>query len=273
MPSATCVESPTSARALLVVIAHHPPERHVRQLNESLSALPAGIRYAVVVNDHKAGEAAEALLTRAAMSITQSTNPGYGKSFNTLWTQWCRSHGVPPVVGVLNTDLSWSQGSIDRMVAWLEQHPDVTAATPELRFPDGRRQFLCKRNPTLLALLSRRFIPRGMKPPWLRRYDRWFTMRDHPYTKVFESTYLSGCCLLMRGWAVEAIGGFDQRFFLYFEDADITRRLATLGATVNLPIATVTHHWGRGSYRSIRLTLINLHSAWLYFRKWGWSLW
>jgi GT2 family glycosyltransferase len=77
----------------------------------------------------------------------------------------------------------------------------------------------------------------------------------------------------MRGWAVEKVGGFDPRFFLYFEDADITRRLAELVPTVNLPCGTVTHHWGKGSYRNWRLTMVNLHSAWLYFRKWGLQLW
>ena len=63
---------------------------------------------------------------------------------------------------------------------------------------------------------------------------------------MFASPYLSGCCLWMRGWAVQAIGGLTA--FLYFEDADITRRLAA-SPTVSLPITTVTHHWGRGSYR------------------------
>ena len=54
-------------------------------------------------------------------------------------------------------------------------------------FPDGRRQFLCKRNPTLLALISRRFIPRQLKPKRLIDYDRWYTMRDQPYSRVFPS--------------------------------------------------------------------------------------
>ena len=145
------------------------------------------------------------------MTLVQQANPGYGRAFNQLWQQWCARHGVPPLVAVLNTDLSWAPGSLESLLAWLEHHPDVTAATPQLRFPDGQRQFLCKRNPTLLALISRRFIPRRLKPRRLRRYDRWFTMRDHSYDQVFRSTYLSGCCLLMRGSAVERIGGFDPR--------------------------------------------------------------
>ncbi|WP_413404392.1 MULTISPECIES: glycosyltransferase [unclassified Synechococcus] len=275
MPSAACAEAESGeqVRVLLVLIAHHPPAEHIERIISCLSQLSDRFRYAVVINNHRPGEAAEALLPKADMAIVQHANPGFGRGFNQLWHQWCTQHGVPPLVAVLNTDLSWDSSGFERLVCWLEQHPDVTAASPELRFPNGRRQFLCKRNPTLLALLSRRFIPRRLKPHRLRRYDHWYTMRDQPYSQVFKSTYLSGCCLWMRGWAVQAIGGFDPRFFLYFEDADITRRLASHGPTVNLPITTVTHHWGRGSYSSIWLTLVNLHSAWHYFRKWGLQLW
>ena len=165
-------------RALLVLIAHHPPAEHVQRLQHCLAALPSGFHYAVVVNDHQPGEAVETLLPAATLAIVQQANPGYGRGFNQLWEQWCRVHGVPPLVAVLNTDLSWQPGCFEQLAAWLEQHPEVTAATPELRFTDGRRQFLCKRNPTLLALISRRFIPRRLKPRRLRRYDRWYTMRD-----------------------------------------------------------------------------------------------
>ena len=273
MPSAACAETCEAVHVLLVLIAHHPPAVHVQRLMSCLKHLPAEFQYAVVINDHRHGEAAEALLPDSAMAIVQRKNPGYGRGFNQIWHKWCNKHGVPALVAVLNTDLSWDRDGFEGMAHWLDQHSDVTAATPELRFPDGRRQFLCKRNPTLLALISRRFIPRRLKPRRLRRYDRWYTMRDQPYSEVFSSQYLSGCCLWMRGWAVQAIGGFDPRFFLYFEDADITRRLAEHGPTVNLPITCVTHHWGRGSYTSAWLTLVNLQSAWIYFRKWGLQWW
>jgi hypothetical protein len=276
MPSEACAEVPKTndkLRALLVLIAHHPPDGHIERLVGCLQQLPDDIAYAVVINSHRQGEPAESLLPGASMSIVQQSNPGYGRSFNQLWQQWCDLHGLPPLVAVLNTDLSWEVGCFETLSSWLEEHPEITAAAPELRFPDGRRQFLCKRNPTLLALLSRRFIPRTLKCKRLRRYDSWYTMRDKPYSQVFSAPYLSGCCLWMRGWAVKAIDGFDPRFFLYLEDADITRRLGAHGPTVNLPITRVTHHWGRGSYSSFWLTLVNLHSTWLYFRKWGMTWW
>ncbi len=269
MPSAPCAE-----RALLVVVAHHPPAEHVIRLQQCLQGLPPGVVYGVVINDYLPGEPAEALLSGAAITLVQQQNPGYGRGFNQLWQDWLASHAdPPPLVAVLNTDLSWSMGAMERLVAWMEAHPDVTAAAPLLRFPNGRMQYLCKRNPTLLALFSRRVIPKWCKPSLLKRYDSWFTMQDHDYQTVFTTSYLSGCCLLMRGWALDLEQGFDPRFFLYFEDADITRRLGRHGRTVHLPVAEVMHHWGRGSYISFGLTMVNLHSAWIYFRKWGWRWW
>ena len=79
--------------------------------------------------------------------------------------------------------------------------------------------------------------------------------------------------MIIRFNAFLSIGGFDERFFLYLEDADLTRRLSVIGRCVHLPIASVFHAWGKGSYKNIRLMLVNIHSAYLYFRIWGFRFW
>ena len=125
----------------------------------------------------------------------------------------------------------------------------------------------------MLGLFSRRFLPNGLKPGWLKRYDRWYEMADQNYEEVFEAPYLSGCCMLIRSEAFRRAGGFDERYFLYLEDADLTRSLARDGRCVHLPVASVVHGWGRGNYSNLGLMAVNLTSAWHYFRKWGWALW
>ena len=117
----------------------------------------------------------------------------------------------------------------------------------------------------MLGLFSRRFLPNALKPGWLKRYDRWYVMADQNYEEIFEAPYLSGCCMLMRSEAFRRIGGFDERYFLYLEDADLTRSLARDGRCVHLPLASVVHGWGRGNYRNLRLMAVNLISAWHYF--------
>lgn len=215
MPFAACANSgnpgasPVDPQALLILIAHHPPAPadHIQRLQSCITDLSAEISYALVINDQIAGEPVEDLLPQAAMAIVQSANPGYGRAFNQVWKRWCQTHGIPPLVAVLNTDLSWEPGCFEALIDWLQQHPAVTAATPLLEFPNGDRQFLCKRNPTLLSLLGRRFIPRWIKPQQLLNDNRWYTMRDQRDDQVFTSSYLSGGGLWMRGWAVEVVKG------------------------------------------------------------------
>lgn len=255
---------------LLLLVAYHPSAREVDQLQACLARLAPSVGYAVVVNAHRPGEAVERLAAAADVFLTNRDNPGYGRAVNRLVRRIGR---LPPYIGVLNTDLSWAEGSFETLLQWLQSHPDVSLAVPQILDQAGREQQLCKQHPTVLGLFSRRFLPEWLKPGWLRRYDRWYVMADQDHHQVFEVPYLSGCCMLMRSEAFLRVGGFDERYFLYLEDADLTRSLAGQGRCVHLPVASVVHGWGRGNYRDWRLMVVNLCSAWLYFRKWGWSFW
>lgn len=251
-------------------VAYHPSLREVEQLRTCLDLLPSQLGYAVVVNDYLPGEPVEQLAVGADVFLTNGDNPGYGRAVNRLVAQL---GSLPPYIGVLNTDLTWSSGTFEKLLVWLKQHPDVHLAAPQILDKAGTPQKLCKHNPTVLGLFSRRFLPAWLKPAWLKRYDLWYVMADQNYEEVFEVPYLSGCCMLVSSEAFRRNGGFDERFFLYLEDADLTRGLAREGRCVHLPVAAVVHSWGRGNYRNLGLMAVNLVSAWRYFCKWGWALW
>lgn len=265
---------PVARKLLLILIAYHPNEEEVDQLQRCLAQLPPHIGYAVVANAHRPGEPADQLFEDADFFLANIDNPGYGRSVNRIFRLLLdRPGGLPSYVGILNTDLSWIDGTFSRLLAWLEVHPQVSLAVPQIVDPSGQVQHLCKRNPTLLGLFSRRFLPPWCKPRWLQRYDLWYVMADHDYQQVFPATYLSGCCMLVRTADFLRVGGFDESYFLYLEDADLTRLLSSHGACVHLPIAQLVHGWGRGNYRNFYLMVVNLISACHYFRKWGWVLW
>lgn len=264
-------ESPLPARELLLVlVAYHPSPREVEQLQACLARLSSRVGYAVVVNAHQPGEAVERLASGADAFLVNTDNPGYGRAVNRLVR---RFGALPPFIGVLNTDLTWADGSVEALLDWLQRHPDVSLAVPRILDQAGRPQLLCKQHPTVLGLFSRRFLPEWLKPGWLQRYDRWYVMADQDSSQVLDVPYLSGCCMLMRSEDFLRVGGFDERYFLYLEDADLTRSLSATGRCVHLPVAAVVHGWGRGNYRDLRLMLVNLVSAWRYFCKWGWVLW
>lgn len=253
---------------MLVVVAYQATAAEVERLQQCLRCLDSRIGYALVINAWRRDTAAEALSEGADLVIRNSGNLGYGRALNKAIQRL--GDGLP-LVAALNTDLQWESGCFETMLAWMQEHPDVVLAVPGIRSRDPQRslQQLAKRDPTLLALFSRRFLPDGIKPAWLRRYDARYVMADLDYEQVFEAPYLSGCCMVMRLDAFRAVGGFDERFFLYLEDADLTRRLRGHGRCVHLPLVSVVHAWGRGSHHSLWLTWVNLVSAFTYFRKWG----
>ena len=272
--SSPAVEFPPSAVAKLdlLIVAYRPDAAEVEALAASLMSLAPGIRYSLALNAVQpySLRLLEQILAGAFLVQCNLKNHGYGRAANRLFKALPQP---APWVAVLNTDLHWQPGSFETLLCWLADQDDVVAAVPQILNPSGQVERLTKRDPSLLALCSRRFLPRRLKPLWLCRLDGHFTMEDHDLHSIFEVPYLSGCCLLVRASAYKAAGGFDPAYFLYLEDADLSRRLRLLGRCVHLPVAAVTHDWARGSHRNLWLTLVNLWSAVIYFRRWGLRLW
>lgn len=177
---------------------------------------------------------------------------------------------------ILNPDIVFPDASVlQTLIGLLEEFPSLSMIQPlicDVR-PPNHLQRLCKRNPTLLAQIGRAVLG----PLYFRvlgRYNDWYEMRGVAYgSSLVSSTYLSGAFMLCRTDRLHRAGWFDPAFFLYLEDADLTRRLASYGPCVHCPTVTVYHHWAR--YNRTRL-LPFLSAVWsfvLYSRKWGLVCW
>jgi GT2 family glycosyltransferase len=81
---------------------------------------------------------------------------------------------------------------------------------------------------------------------------------------------LSGCFLLVRMTIARKINFFDERFFMYLEDTDLSRRMNQQFQTVYYPEVSIIHHYEKGSYKSNKLLLYHISSAFKYFWKYGW---
>jgi len=255
---------------LLLIVSYHSSRSEVSALSACLESLSHNISYAVIVNDANHSDPINELEEKSQLFLRVQENLGYGRAINRLYASLDR---IPDYIGILNTDLTWEDGTFEVAINYLKNNKNVSLLVPRILNPSGEIQYLCKQNPTLLALLSRRFLINILKPFWLKKYDQWYVMRDKDYDSIFDVPYLSGCCMVIRTKAFVAIGGFDERYFLYLEDADITRTLSTTGRCVHFSRASVVHNWGRGNYKSFRLLFINLISAYRYFLKWGLKLW
>jgi GT2 family glycosyltransferase len=170
---------------------------------------------------------------------------------------------------VVNPDISFEPVSLLPLLDWVASRRDVSCVAPLIMNPGGVVQFSAKQNPTLVSLIIGRL-------PFLKRirafklYDRWHRNLDCDYTsQCIESTYLSGCFLVIPSSCYLKIGGFSERYFLHLEDADISRRLSRHGASMHNPIGVVEHRWARGSHRSLRQMLHLARSFIVYSLVWG----
>ena len=255
---------------LLLIVSYHSSKHEVLSLSACLNNLSDNISYAVIVNNASNGDPINRLEENSEAFLRVEENLGYGRAVNRLFSCFDKP---PRYIAVLNTDLTWDHGTFEDSIDFLESNTNVSLIVPRILSPSGEVQLLCKQNPTLLAMLSRRFLPDNLKPLWLRNYDKWYIMSNKDYNAIFDAPYLSGCCMVIRTASFISIGGFDERYFLYLEDADITRSLSGVGRCLHFPRVSVVHSWGRGNYKSFRLLFVNLISSFKYFLKWGLKVW
>ncbi|MCX7821907.1 MAG: glycosyltransferase [Syntrophobacterales bacterium] len=197
---------------------------------------------------------------------TLKKNVGYGAAHNrAIW-----SHSYPYHL-ILNPDVYLFPETLTAFREYAERNSDVVLITPMVFSHDGTLQYLLRRDPSLLDV-TLRFLALFFSPiTKLKRY-RIYECRDVDLHKVQDSYLMSGCCMWCRTEALQNIGGFDERFFLYCEDYDLSRRLRTIGRTVYLPHAKVIHDWEREMARSPRLMFTNIRSTITFFNKWGWKI-
>lgn len=197
------------------------------------------------------------------------SNLGYGRAHNVArFLVRCKYHLV------LNPDIIFLEPeSLSRLLSIMEKESDLAMIQPLIVSPDGNEiQHLCKRNPTLLSQIGRGLLGRPYRM-LLASYERWYVMANLAYAdRPVESQYLSGCFMLCRRSCLDEVDWFDPRFFMYLEDADLTRRLSAVGRCVHEPRIRVGHVWAKGSHRNLRLKLVAIASYFLYARKWGYRV-
>ena len=191
-------------------------------------------------------------------------NPGYGAAQNHAF----RHRTIPAEYHViLNPDVRFEPGTLGALARVMDGDPEVAQIMPRIVDPEGELQYLCKRLPTPADLLARRFIPvASIREGMARRFEN----RRFGYDRPLNVPYLSGCFMFLRARDFESVGMFDERFFMYPEDIDLTRRLHRGRKTLYHPGATAVHDHERASYKSLRMNLVHLRNMKKYFDKWGW---
>jgi N-acetylglucosaminyl-diphospho-decaprenol L-rhamnosyltransferase len=203
---------------------------------------------------------------RGVRVLESARNIGYGQG-NALAIR----QALGTYILITNPDNVLERDGLEKMVAALERDPSIGILAPQLVHEDGSIRDSFRRFPTMLDLLVKRTPLRR----WFgERVDRYLQHGSDPM-RVQDVDWVVGACLLLRRDLYESLGGFDPRFFLFFEDTDLCRRCKNAGKRVvyypEVRAADRKQRLSEGGFSSLLTkptVRIHLQSAIRYFWKW-----
>jgi GT2 family glycosyltransferase len=187
-------------------------------------------------------------------------NSGFGAGHNLILNQINSNFHL-----ILNPDITFTSEVILDLIKVIDTRSKVSFITPKVLYPSKEIQNVCRKHPTFFDLINRRLkvSKNGIENN---------TYKDQNLETLFYPDFIQGCFMLFKTTDLQTLKGFDERFFLYMEDADICRRIYKSGKKILFyPKVEIIHQHQQGSSKSIKLFIIHASSAIKYFLKWGFN--
>lgn len=252
-----------SAPIAIVTVTYSPGEYLTRFLDSVPAASSAGAVVVMADNGSTDGVPEAATAEREGVELLHTGgNIGYGAGMNAGVEALRDRRAAGEIDGefvlISNPDVVFDPGSIDEMVAAARRHPTAGAVGPLIREVDGSVYPSARSIPTLGAGIGHALLaPVWKNNPFTRRY-----LADSVMDTERTSGWLSGSCQLLRWEAFDAVGGFDERYFMYMEDVDLGDRLARAGwQNIFTPAAEITHAKGHSAGKHPEITLPAHHDS------------
>ena len=197
--------------------------------------------------------------------LPQSDNRGFGYGHNRVIESLGSDFHI-----VLNPDAELEVDTLCNGLSCINQDDSIVLLSPRVLGPAGNQEFLCKRYPSALLLLLRGFAPGFIRRLFRRQLDEYEIRDLCSGEEQVEVDIASGCFMLVRSSALRAVGGFNEDFFLYFEDFDLSLRLRRQGRLVFNPAMRVLHHGGYTATKGLRHVRYFISSGLRFFNLHGW---
>lgn len=243
-----------NAPDLTVVVVAYRSAPHLPACLESAAASSDGLAQETIVVDNASGDGTPDLVRAQAPEarlIVNESNRGFAAAVNQAARMARGRH-----VLLLNPDARPLPGCIARLASELDTRPEVALAGPQLVGPDGGLQPSAWPAPGLLSLAYDALLLHNLMPRSRLR------LVNAPGREPVDVECLSGACLLVRRSAFEALGGLDERFFIYYEDTDLAVRARAAGYRVRLvPAAQAVHLVGGSAFQDRRQFLVRFHES------------
>lgn len=224
----------------------------------------AGLNRIYLVDNSPSPTVELAALPLPVVYIYNNANLGYGRAHNIALRESVYDEITYHLV--INSDIIVQSADITSMIAFMDKHKTVGQLMPRVIYPTGEVQYVAKLLPTPLDVFGRRFLPKR----WMSKRNERYELRSSGYSHPMNVPYLSGCFMLLRTEAVLQARLFDERYFMYPEDIDLTRTIHRDWLTLFWPGVTIIHNHAKKSYHSLRYLWIHIVNMCRYFNKWGW---
>ena len=216
----------------------------------------------IILIDNDSSEWAGNLTNDRTIYIKSPDNFGFGYGHNIAIKKYTEQSDL---FLICNPDISFEPSEFKKLIDFAESKPDLGLFLPRIMKSDGTNQYGARLLPTPLNLFTRRFSPK------IATYlDESYLLKQFDVQKPIFAPSLLGCFMLFNSKKLLELDGFDERFFMYMEDVDLSRRCAEKFGNIYYPHAFVTHLHEQGSYKNPILLKAHLKSAYQYFNKWGW---
>ena len=193
--------------------------------------------------------------------VATGKNLGFGGGHNYVMDQLqSKFHAI------VNPDIILEEDAFSTLLSFMTDE-SIGMCVPRLVDESGELLSVYRRELTVWDMFLRMFLKGAFQ-----KRQAYHTMQDADYTKSFDVPFAQGSFLVIRTELFKNLGGFDERFFLYMEDADLCKRVNQVSRLAYCPDATVIHKWERGSHKSGNLFKLHVQSMIAYFSKWHWKL-
>ncbi len=196
--------------------------------------------------------------------IHNPSNPGYGAAHNIAINESLLNN--IPFHLVLNADVIFDYSILEQIVSYADRYKNIGLIAPKMLYEDGSVQCSRKLLPTPINMFLRAFLPKAFRT----RIDDRFQLESFGYDRQLFVPYVSGAFMFLRTSVLHKIGVFDERFFMYPEDIDLSRRVAQGAEVSYVPEFIITHKYGGATRKSLSMFVIHAFNMCRYFNKWGW---
>lgn len=235
----------------------------IEQVVGSILEHTADIDFKLIISDNMSSDDTVKIVKERfpnTVVVENNSNKGFGHGHNAVMELLDSDYHF-----IINPDIILKDSAPAGFIEFFESCPDAVMAVPKFLFEDGTEQFTPKLTPTVRYMIGGRLERFG---GIFRRWRDEYTMRSDPAAEPVDVGFCSGCFICIRTDIFKKIGGFDERYFLYSEDADLTREAQKYGRTLYLPQISVIHLWERAYMKNRKYFLIQLSSMFKYFWKW-----